>query len=64
MAVIPGGLEAVPEALPVAPQQPVEDAREDAVQTQRLHVRHVPHAQQHGAHVRAHDVDHLGDAVT
>ena len=55
----PGVLEAVPQALAVAPQEAIEDAAEDAVDGQLLDVGTLPHALRDAAHVGAHDVDHL-----
>ena len=43
----------------MTPQQAVEDAREDAVETQTVDVGAAPRLLQQRAHVRANDVDHF-----
>lgn len=55
--------EAAPQALAVAPQQPVEDAVEEAVQVQAVHVGLPPDPLQRRAHVGPHDVQHLRGKV-
>lgn len=51
--------EAAPQALAVAPQQPVEDAVEQAVQVEAVHVGLPPDPLQRRAHVGSHDIQHL-----
>lgn len=61
LAGLPRVGEAVPQALAVAPEQPVEDAVEEAVQVEALQVLLPPDALQRRVHVGSHDVQHLSD---
>lgn len=61
LAGLPRVGEAVPQALAVTPEQPVEDAVEEAVQVEALQVLLPPDALQRRVHVGSHDVQHLSD---
>lgn len=53
--------EAVPQALAVTPEQPAEDAVEEAVQVEALQLLLPPDPLQRQVHVVPHDVQHLRD---
>lgn len=62
LTVSPRVGEAVPQALAVTPEQPAEDAVEEAVQVEALQFLLPPDPLQRQVHVVSHDVQHLRDA--
>ena len=56
---LPGVGEAVPQALSVAPEQPVEDAVKEPVEVKTLHIGLPPDPLQRWAYIGTNNVQHL-----